>query len=265
MKLRLNIKNLENGLFVLSFLVLALSNIAFANSDSVENKEKLSSELSYRTQLGKCPTKPAGTMALQVVKTFDEKRSLRDVKLKILEEKWQEKYFISDYKISYNPFSKLLNLELNCPEPLMRVQVYKKDSSEYYEAILVDNGELYDPTYEALLRSDKKLIGELPFFSMPVGEMEKKIQDNMTSLFKEIRPSLRKKLSEVILTEGKELTIILSANGKPTSVFLGLEDWNEKLNKLDKIVSYMETREKIPTIINLTNNKKVVVKFNDKL
>ncbi len=241
--------------------VLVFTNIVIS---SLGPTEQFNSELSYRSNLGKCPTRPAGTMALQVVKAFEQSHSLRDVKLKMLNEKWNDKYFVSDYKIHYDPFSKVLDLNFNCPEPLMKVQIYRKDSNESYEAILVDNGQLYDPTYEALLRSEKKLIGELPYLSMPVGEMEDKIQNDITSLMKEIRPGLRSKLSEVILNENKELTIILSINGQPSSVFMGLDEWSDKLGKLDKIVNYMELKEKIPAIINLTNSKKVVVKFNDK-
>jgi len=241
--------------------ILVLTNIVVS---SLGPTEQFNADLSYRSNLGKCPTRPAGTMALQVVKTFEQTHSLRDVKLKIVNEKWGDKYFVSDYKIKYDPFSKVLDLNFNCPEPLMKVQIYRKDSSESYEAILVDNGQLFDPTYEALLRSEKKLTRDLPYLSMPVGEMEDKIQIDVTNLVKEMRPGLRSKLSEVILNDNKELTIILSINGHPSSVFMGLDEWSDKLVKLDKIVNYMELKEKIPAIINLTNSKKVVVKFNDK-
>jgi hypothetical protein len=44
---------------------------------------------------------------------------------------------------------------------------------------------------------------------------------------------------------------------------MGLDEWEEKVAKLDKIVNYMELKEKIPAVINLTNSKKVVVKFRD--
>jgi len=241
--------------------ILVLTNIVVS---SLGPTEQFNAELSYRSNLGKCPTRPAGTMALQVVKAFEVSHSLRDVKLKILNDKWSEKYFVSDYKIQYDPFSKVLDLDFNCPEPLMKVQIYRKDSAESYEAILVDNGQLFDPTYEALLRSEKKLTHDLPYLSMPVGEMEDKVQSDVTSLVKGMRPGLRSKLSEVILNENKELTIILSINGHPSSVFMGPDEWSDKLVKLDKIVNYMELKEKIPAIINLTNSKKVVVKFNDK-
>lgn len=241
--------------------ILVLTNIVVS---SLGPTEQFNAELSYRSNLGKCPTRPAGTMALQVVKTFEQTHSLRDVKLKMLKEKWSDKYFVSDYKIKYDPFSKILDLSFNCPEPLMKVQIYRKDSADSYEAILVDNGQLFDPTYEALLRAEKKLTHDLPYLSMPVGEMEDRIQIDVTNLVKEMRPGLRSKLSEVILNDSKELTIILSINGHPSSVFMGPDEWSGKLVKLDKIVNYMELKEKIPAIINLTNSKKVVVKFNDK-
>jgi hypothetical protein len=250
--------------FIIGFVLVTLLVLTNMVTSSLGPTEQFNADLSYRSNLGKCPTRPAGTMALQVVKAFEQSQSLRDVKLKIMSEKWSEKYFVSDYKIQYDPFSKVLDLSFNCPEPLMKVQIYKKDSPESYEAILVDNGQLFDPTYEALLRSEKKLTQDLPYLSMPIGEMDDKVQADVTNLVKEMRPGLRKKLSEVILNDAKELTIILSINGHPSSVFMGPDEWSDKLVKLDKIVNYMELKEKIPAIINLTNSKKVVVKFNDK-
>jgi hypothetical protein len=246
-------------------VILIVSNIVISShGPTATEAAKFSEELSYRSNLGKCPTRPAGTMALLVVKTFEQSHSLRDVKLKIINEKWSDKYFVSDYKIQYDPYSKVLDLNFNCPEPLMKVQIYKNGGADSYEAILVDNGQLYDPTYEALLRSEKKLTHDLPYLALPVGEMEDKVQSDVTNLVKDMRPGLRRKLSEVILNDNKELTIILSINGHPSSVFMGPDEWAEKIIKLDKIVNYMELKEKIPAIINLTNSKKVVVKFKDK-
>ncbi len=100
--------------------------------------------------------------------------------------------------------------------------------------------------------------------ALPVNDMEQKIQKDITGIIREMRPQLRKKLSEVIINDNKELTIILSVSGYPSSVFMGLDEWAEKMTKLDKIVNYMELKEKIPAVINLTNSKKVVVKFKDK-
>ncbi|MDC1173862.1 cell division protein FtsQ/DivIB [Bacteriovoracaceae bacterium] len=145
----------------------------------------------------------------------------------------------------------------------MKVQIYKENGLDSYEAILVDNGELFDPTYEVLLRTEKKLKGQLPYFALPVGEIDKNIQKEVSHIVKKMSKNFRKKISEVILNDNKDLTIILSINGGPSSVFIGKEDWDEKVEKLKKIVSYMESKKKMPAIINLTNSKKVVVKFND--
>ncbi len=250
--------------FYMSVSALAVLVISGSVVSSLGPAEKISKELSYRSDLGKCPSRPAGMMALQVVKTFEQNQSLRDVKKRIIDEKWNEKFFVSDYKINFDPYSKILNIKLNCAEPLMKVQLYKNNSAEAYEAILVDNGQLVDPTYEALLRQEKKLSGPLPFLALPVNDMEQKIQKDITGIIREMRPQLRKKLSEVIINDNKELTIILSVSGYPSSVFMGLDEWAEKMTKLDKIVNYMELKEKIPAVINLTNSKKVVVKFKDK-
>jgi len=146
----------------------------------------------------------------------------------------------------------------------MKVQIYKNNGLESYEAILVDNGELYDPTYEVLLRTDKKLSGELPFLALPVGNMDDDVQRQITKIVAGMDTAFRKKLSEVILNESGELTVILSVKGHPSSVFLGKDEWNDKVIKLGRLVTYMESKNKIPAIINLTNSKKVVVKFNDR-
>ncbi len=257
---------LKNKKFIIgSIAVVAIvgTKVVSSSIGPASSSEKFSDELSYRSSLGQCPNRPAGNMAMSVMKTFEETGSLRDVKLKMLQEKWQEKYFVSDYKISYDPFTKVLNLSFDCPKPLMKVQIYKGGGIDSYEAVLVDNGELFDPTYEVLLRSENKLTGDLPYLALPVGEMEKKTQLEITNLVKSLRDELRKKLSEVILNDQKELTVILSINGYPSSVFLGLDEWPLKITKLDKIINFLETKEKIPAVINLTNAKKVVVKFRE--
>ena len=90
---------------------------------------------------------------------------------------------------------------------------------------------------------------------------EKKI----TSLLNVIGEDFVKNISEVILNEDKELTIILSLGRKPSSAFLGKEQWHEKVDKLDSVIKYMQKKKTIPAIINLTNLKKIVVKFSDTL
>jgi hypothetical protein len=241
-------------------LLSSACSLLFASNAPVEKKN----EFNYRSDLGHCPTRPAGMMALQVIKEFEDSNSLYDVKSKIIADKWMDKYFVTDYKLSYDPYSKVLKINFDCSEPIMKVQIYKNNGADSYEAILTENGQLVDPTYEALLRQEKKLTRSLPYLALPVNDMDNKIQAEVTSIVRDMRPELRKKLSEVIVNDNKELTIILSVSGNPSSVFMGLDEWREKMKKLDKIVSYMEAKEKIPAVINLTNGKKVVVKFKDK-
>ncbi len=232
-------------------------------TESKSTEDQRYKEITYRSMLGNCPTRPSGNMALQVLKVFEEERSLRAVKSKIVDEKWSEKYFVNDYKITYDPYTQVLNIKFDCPKPLMKVQIYKQNGIDSYDAILVDNGELLDPTYEVLLRSENKLDHELPYFALPISEMENKTQETITEIIKGLRVELRKKLAEVILNDQRELTMILSMNGHPFSVFMGMEEWQEKIAKLDKIVNFLELKEKFPSVINLSNSKKVVVKFRE--
>ncbi len=146
----------------------------------------------------------------------------------------------------------------------MKVQVFREDGQESYNAILVDNGELFDPTYEVLLRTEKKLEADLPYLALPVDEIDKEGQKKITFLIKDMGKEFRKKLAEVIFTDEKSLTIILSINGHSSTAFMGKNEWDEKVEKLKSIIRYMESKKKVPAIINLTNLKKVVVKFSDK-
>ena len=221
-------------------------------------------QINYRTSFGQCPSRSVGSMTLKLIKAFESTGSLKEVKQKIIEEKLDQKHFVSDYKIKYDPFKKMLQFKYDCPDPLMKVQIYKKNTLDSYEAILVDNGKLYDPTYEVLLRTEKKLTSQLPFLALPLGEMEESTQHRITSLVKKMGPKFRKKLSEVILNEGGDLTVILSVQGNPSSVFLGKGKWPEKVEKLKKIINYMQKKRRIPAVINLTNSQKVVVKFNER-
>jgi len=93
--------------------------------------------------------------------------------------------------------------------------------------------------------------------------MDKDIQQRITKIISNLDLVFRKNLSEVIVNDSSELTMILSLKGQPSSVFLGADEWDLKVEKLTKIVGYMSKGKKIPTIINLTNPKKVVVKFNE--
>lgn len=238
---------------------LFLSQLAFADLPADEKK----SELVYQTSFGRCPNRPAGEFILRLTKTFEETHSLKIVKERIIGEKLREKHFVSDYQVQYDPLRGIVKVNLDCPEPLMKVEIYKNEQGDSYEAILVDNGELYDPSYEVLLRSEHRLNHELPSLALPIKEMEKEVQKEVTQLIKTIPEQFRRKIAEVIVGEEKKLIIILSVKNQPCSAFLGNENWEEKIQSLKRIVDHLETQGKIPATIDLTNAKKVVVKFKD--
>ncbi len=228
------------------------------------NYSVIAEQVKYKTYFGECPSRVAGNLTMNLIKTFEKNRSLKDLKSMMVEEKLAQKHFISDYKISFDPVEDMLKFNLQCPKALMKVQIYKESGSEGYDAILVDNGELYDPTYETILRTESKLSRKLPFLAIPVGQLDKELRDKITEMMKSMDQGLGEMVSEVILDEEKELTIILSVNTIPSSVFLGQDDWIKKVEKLTKIVGYMKQKDRVPAVINLMNAEKVVVKFSDK-
>lgn len=204
-------------------------------------------------------------LTLILMKEFEKARSLKDVKEKILEEKLDEKFFLSDYRISYNPVIKTLRVNLECPEPLAKVQVYKSNGQEHYSAILADNSKLYEPQFENLMKAEKKLTHNLPLLAISMEQLEGSAPTDLASFIKKMEVDLRKQISEIILSKNNDLTIIFALGGKATSVFMGADLWEEKLSKLSKVVGYVSRNKRYPSSINLVNSKKVVVKFSDKI
>lgn len=231
-----------------------------------ETAEKLLlSKLKYRTYFGKCPSQSAGKLTLLLVKEFEKNNSLKEVKQLIIKDKLDEKYFLSSYEIKFDPLKKKLRFYLDCPKALMKVQIYKKNGDEFYTAILVDNGKLFDPTYEVLLRSEKKLKKPLPSLAIPVSSLDSDAHLKVTELVATLEKSISARISEIIVSENSELTIILSVNGHPSTAFLGKDYWSVKVEKLIKVIDYMKKKKSIPAVINITNSKKIVVKFSDNL
>ena len=221
-------------------------------------------EINYKTSFGNCPSRTAGALTIAMVKAFEDKRSLKGLKESIVEEKLMEKYYLSDYKVNYDPLEKLLKLKFECPLPLMKVQVYKNNGVDSYEAILVDNAQLFEPSYLTVLKEDNKLKKDLPSLALPVGNFEIETRKTIAKLVSGMEEDLRKNLSEIILNELNELTIILSIREHTSNVFLGPDQWDEKVSKLEKIIKFLEAKKRVPSVINLINTKKIVVKFSDK-
>ncbi|MEX1100139.1 MAG: hypothetical protein WEB87_06925 [Bacteriovoracaceae bacterium] len=240
-------------------LCALMINSAFAKNPAIN----LLKDIQYKTYFGSCPSRVAGKLTLVLMKKFEETNSLMAVKNLIVEKKMDEKHFLSNYKISYDPASKLLKFDFDCPKPVMKAQIYKENGEEFYTAILVDNGSFVDPTYEALLRAEKKLKRKLPGLAFPVNLIDSDTQKKMTHLALTFDKAFKDKLSEIILDEDKKLTMIFSIDRRPSSAFLGKDYWSEKVEKLAKVIEYMKKKKTIPAVINLTNSKKIVVKFSD--
>jgi hypothetical protein len=199
------------------------------------------------------------------MKEFEKNHSLKDVKEKILQEKLDEKYFLSDYRISYNPVIKTLKVHIECPEPLAKLQVYKANGEEHFSAILADNAKMYEPQYENLMRAEKRLNHSLPLLAISMNQLEASPPVELANFIKSMEVDLRKQISEIIISKNNDLTIIFALGGKATSVFMGADLWDDKLSKLSKIVGYVGKNKRYPSSINLMNSKKVVVKFSDKI
>ncbi len=241
-------------------LFASLAGAAVPNSDSFTQKN-----IKYRSYYSQCPSKSSGMLTMLVMKEFEKNQSLKDVKEKFLKEKLDEKFFLSDYRISYNPLARTLRIQLECPEPLAKVQVYKNNGDEHYSAILAGNAKLYEPHYENLMKAEKKLIHHLPLLAISTEQLEGETPEALSKFIRRMEPDLRKQVSEIIVNKNKELTIIFSLGRKATSVFMGADLWEEKLGKLTKIVDYVSKSKRYPSSVNLVNAKKVVVKFSDTL
>ena len=245
--------------FLVLFLILtSVAHAAVPESFTQKN-------INYRTYIGECPSKSSGMFALAVMKEFEKHLSLKDVKEKIINEKLDEKFFLSDYRISYNPVIKSLKVNLDCPEPLAKVQVYKANGEEHYSAILGDNARLYEPGFENLMRAENKLTQNLPSLALSLEQVNSDAPTNIANLVKMMDKELRNQVSEILINKNSELTIVFALDRKATSVFMGADLWEEKLTKLTKIIGYVSKNKRYPSSINLVNAKKVVVKFSDNI
>lgn len=249
-----------SNFFLVFILILILPTAWSSIPDKFTQKN-----INYQTYFGDCPSKSSGMLTLILMKEFEKNKSLKDVKVKMLTEKLDEKYFLSDYRISYNPVINTLKVRLECPEPLAKVQVYKASGVEHYSAILGSNAKLYEPQYENLMKAEKRLRHNLPLLAISMEQLEQSAPSDLAQFIKKMEVDLRKQVSEIILSKNNDLTIIFALGGKATSVFMGSDLWDEKLGKLSKVVGYVAKNKRYPSSINLVNSKKVVVKFSDKI
>jgi len=240
------------------FIMISLLALNYELNASLVKKTK------YKTKFNNCPSQSAGKFAMKVLKKFDETNSLYDVKSEIQGSFLQGKYFIKDYAISYEPVAKSIHISLTCPRPLLRVVLMDNEASQELQSILVDDGELYDPTYETLLLGEKKIKNQLPTLAIHKENLNKETRLDVVSILENLGVNYHSKISEVIFDNERSVTMILSLNKYPVSVFFGSGELSMKSEKLKRLLRYVEKNNKQPKVINLVNLKKVVVKFAHK-
>ncbi len=176
-------------------LVLIYILTVLASFSSISSTPGLYSgkNIKYQSFTGKCPSKSSDFMLLMIMKEFEKSFSLKDVKQKIILEKLDEKYFLSNYRIKFNPVKKVLNINLDCPDALAKVHIYKTNGEEHYSAILGDNSKLYEPQYEILLRSERRLHSNLPLIALTTDQLETNATSTLTEFIKLIELETRKK------------------------------------------------------------------------
>jgi uncharacterized protein YqkB len=214
----------------------------------------------YTLDFNSCPMKSAGDLAILLAREFDQSKSLYKLKRKFIDERYKEIYFLSNYSISYNPIAKKLSFKFECPALIARIQITKENGVNFLGS-LVDTGEVFDPQYEVLLKREKLISSTVPYFAISIKNLNEQKHLSVVKLLKQMNPKIYQQVSEVILNESEELTLILKSKSKATSVLLGKEYWDDKISKLLKIQEHFSQKEKTPLVINLTSNKKVVVRF----
>ena len=224
----------------------------------------ISQKVKYKTTFNNCPSRSAGKFAMRLLKTYEKSRSLYDVKSDIEENFLTDKHFVKSYSVNVDPSKNIMNISLACPKPLLRVVLMDSEAEGEFQSVLVEEGELYDPTYETLLLGEKKIKTSLPTLAISKNNLSSRTRKEISDILRVLGEENHSKISEVIYDEGDVLTMILSLNKKPVSVFLGEGQFEEKVNKLRRLVKYSELNNKQPTVINLLNLKKVVVKFAHK-
>ena len=249
--------SLNQRLLVL-FSVLLFPSLGTASLSKLFNiPEKISTKSKWKG----CPSQTAGKLILELSKNFEQNKSLYKLSQKITREKLDQKYFINKYSIKYNQFKNEVSYNFECPSALVKVSAINDSGHVVSSSVLVDNGSLYDLTYETLLKSEKILKEELPTLAISAEVLNETYKSLVTSFFINLDALSKKLMSEMIIDEDGKMTIILSHQRRPTSVFLGKENWKEKQIKLTRMVKYLTKKKNLPKIINMTNLKKVVVKF----
>ena len=218
------------------------------------------SKSEIKVDFGTCPKKPTGDFVFKTSKIFEKNRSLKEVKIFATENRLKQKHFLRDYKITYNPVKKTLNYFLECSEPILKVSAIAEKGKIAYDVVLSEDGHTHDPSYLVYLRSEDGSLN-ISKAALPVDMMTKANKDELVLLARQMKNLNKISLRELIFTKTGEMTMIIGKKKKIISVFLGKSFWKKKLDKLDKIISYLDAKQKTPSLVNLTDMEKAVIKF----
>jgi hypothetical protein len=214
-------------------------------------------ELSYKVAFGRCPVQTTGPFIKGLVEVFKKDASLFEIKKEFEKLENKQKYFYNSYRAHYLPFENILTLKVDCPRPLMRLEVFENNKVKY-EAIVSESGEMIDPNYENMLRNENLLKTILPTLSLNTTEIQPDIVKMAISFYKLIDD--QKHLSEI--SYGKDGWVgIFSYDYRPILIWLGKDDIEDKLRNLNKILHFFSVSNNFPFFINMTNAEKIVVKF----
>lgn len=241
--------------FIFTVIYLYLSN-AFANPDLQLTQTKTQ----YTLDFVSCPMKSSGDLAILLAKEFDATKSLFKIKKMMVNDRLKESYFLSSYQIGFNPILKRLSFKFTCPSLMAKIQIHRENGQSFLGS-LVDTGEVFDPQYEILLRREKMIESSVPYFAISLKNLNDQKHLGVVKLLKEMNPKLYKQISEVIINDADELSLILKSKNNAISVSFGKEYWDQKVEKVIKIQEHFNQKERQPKFINLTSNKKVVVRF----
>lgn len=243
-------KYFQNSIFL---FVLFISFLLRANLLPVKNKVSVDYSI--------CPKSPASDFVFKTSEFFEENgKSLKKLKQHISDKMYKRKYFLSDYKINYNPIKKTLMYFLNCSKPILKLSSLNKDGRSAYDIILTKDGATHDPSYLAYAKADG-LIKEVPRVSLPSEMVTDKNKRELVLLTRNVNNQKNIPLREIIYSSKKDLVMLIGEKDEIISVFLGESFWPEKIKKLEKIMSYMVDKKKRPSQINIVDIEKIVIKF----
>lgn len=220
-----------------------------------------SKEVNYKIKNYSCPTKAVGDLTLRLMDIFERDHSLKDLKISITKNAYKRKYFLQNYEINFNPIEGKILFTYYCPKPLMKIEIFDSLGIKTFGGTLVSTGEVYKESFLKLLKKESKKELDIPYLSIPHDKVDTELTKRIAKLYLSLEDKNKGKISEIILNPNNELTFILNSSNRVASAFFGLENWSEKVDKLEKILNHFNSSGKLPSLVNLTNSKKVVVKF----